>query len=224
MVRLALKALPRGPAHAHNATGYNSGSSLATESRLTQCANQPLSAHNAFGQGAKHIALTRVLVAIPRRHVDDVTGSRPISIPKAREGTHGWHSDQGREDAGTPRPIPGQVNSEALPLESRSEELLRKELELSESGVVLSEGLLDPQATHGYNQLLVNQLQEAPMLPAGSGGGDQQPGNYLVVAVVVIGAAAGISLAAITGQSYFIVGGLAAGALIAFWLGRRTQP
>lgn len=62
------------------------------------------------------------------------------------------------------------------------------------------------------------------MLPAGSGGGDQQPGNYLVVAVVVIGAAAGISLAAITGQSYFIVGGLAAGALIAFWLGRRTQP
>lgn len=62
------------------------------------------------------------------------------------------------------------------------------------------------------------------MLPTGPEPGQPQPGNYLVVAAVVIGTAAGIALAAATGQSYCIAGGLVSGALVAFWLARRSQP
>jgi hypothetical protein len=51
-----------------------------------------------------------------------------------------------------------------------------------------------------------------------------QPGSYLVVAAVVIGVAGGIALASVTGQSFWMVVGLVAGALVAFWLARRPDP
>ncbi len=50
--------------------------------------------------------------------------------------------------------------------------------------------------------------------------GGQPAGSYLVVAVIVIGVAGGIAAAAATGASYWMIVGLAAGALIAFWLAR----
>jgi len=51
--------------------------------------------------------------------------------------------------------------------------------------------------------------------------GGQPAGSYLAVATVVIGVAAGIAGAAATGKSYFMIAGLAAGALVAVWLIRR---
>ena len=61
------------------------------------------------------------------------------------------------------------------------------------------------------------------MFPQGAPQGGQ-PGNYLVVAAVVIGVAAGVALASVTGQSFWMIAGLAAGALVAFWLGKGSNP
>jgi hypothetical protein len=66
-------------------------------------------------------------------------------------------------------------------------------------------------------------FEELSMFPKGDPQGGQ-PGNYLVVAAVVIGVAVGIALASITGQSFWMMAGLAAGALVAFWLGRGSDP
>ena len=59
------------------------------------------------------------------------------------------------------------------------------------------------------------------MLPKKPQPGGQPRGSYAVVAVLVIGLAAGISATAVTGQSYWMIVGLAASALAAFWLGKR---
>jgi F0F1-type ATP synthase assembly protein I len=48
----------------------------------------------------------------------------------------------------------------------------------------------------------------------------QPRGSYLVVAAIVIGVALGIALASVTRQPAFMLGGLVAGAAIAYWLAR----
>ena len=58
------------------------------------------------------------------------------------------------------------------------------------------------------------------MNPRGPEQGGQPAGSYLVVAVIVVGVAGGIAAAAATGASYWMVVGLAAGALVAFWLAK----
>ena len=82
---------------------------------------------------------------------------------------------------------------------------------------------IDPPGSLRYNGTAPNNVQELAMLPKGSPPGGQ-PGNYLVVASVVIGVAAGIVLASLTGQSFCMAAGLVAGALVAFWLARRPDP
>jgi hypothetical protein len=59
------------------------------------------------------------------------------------------------------------------------------------------------------------------MIPRGPEQQDEPGGSYLVVVAVVIGVAAGIALASVTREAYFIMGGLVAGAIVALWLGRR---
>jgi hypothetical protein len=61
------------------------------------------------------------------------------------------------------------------------------------------------------------------MIPRGPEQQGEPGGNYLVVVAVVIGVAAGIALASVTQEAYFIVGGLAAGAAVAFWLAKRGE-
>jgi hypothetical protein len=63
--------------------------------------------------------------------------------------------------------------------------------------------------------------QEVIVIPKGPEQQGGQGGNYLVVAAIVIGVAAGIALAAVTGESYFMIGGLVVGAAVAYWLARR---
>ena len=70
----------------------------------------------------------------------------------------------------------------------------------------------------------LNGPQEMPVPPKGPEQGDPPAGSYLVVAAVVIGVAGGIAVAAATGESYFMIAGLAAGALVAVWLSKRQDP
>jgi hypothetical protein len=59
------------------------------------------------------------------------------------------------------------------------------------------------------------------MMPKGPEQQGKADGSYVMVVAVVLGVAVGIALASVTGEGYFIMGGLAAGAVVALWLARR---